>query len=55
MYSERVVQQGETLWDIAAQHYGSGGLYHRLVAVSPGTITDPNIIHPGDVIRVLRD
>ncbi|WP_216209064.1 Gmad2 immunoglobulin-like domain-containing protein [Amycolatopsis aidingensis] len=52
VYLEHVVQPGETLWSIAAQYYGSGNLYHRLVAANPGTITNPNVIHPGDVIRV---
>ncbi|GGS28331.1 hypothetical protein GCM10010171_21680 [Actinokineospora fastidiosa] len=55
VYSEHVVQQGETLWGIAAQHYGNGALHHRLVAANPGTITNPDIINPGDVIRVPRD
>jgi len=51
-YLEHVVVSGETLWGIAAQYYGSGNLYHRLVAANPGTITNPNVIHPGDLIRV---
>lgn len=50
-YLEHVVQAGETLWGIAQQHYGNGNLYHRLVAANPA-ITNPNIIHPGDVVRV---
>lgn len=53
-YLEHVVQSGETLWSIATQHYGNGGLYYRLVAANPLTITNPNLIHPGDVIRVPR-
>lgn len=53
-YLEHVVQSGETLWGIANQYYGSGNLYHRLVAANPHTITNPNVIHPGDIIRVPR-
>ncbi|KGN32929.1 peptigoglycan-binding protein LysM [Knoellia sinensis KCTC 19936] len=53
-YLEHVVQPGETLWAIATQHYGSGSLYHRLVAANPVTISDPDVIHPGDVVRVPR-
>ena len=34
--------------------YGNGGLYHRLVVANPTTIHNPNLIHPGDVIRVPR-
>ncbi|WP_436498652.1 Gmad2 immunoglobulin-like domain-containing protein [Actinokineospora sp. HUAS TT18] len=55
VYLEHVVQPGETLWAIATQHYGAGNLYYRLVAANPGTITNPNVIHPGDVIRVPQD
>ncbi|MEE6280904.1 LysM peptidoglycan-binding domain-containing protein [Georgenia sunbinii] len=43
--------RGETLWGIAQQHYGNGSFYHRLVAANPA-ITNPNVIHPGDVVRV---
>lgn len=52
-YLEHVVKSGETLWKIAQQHYGNGSLYHRLIAANP-SITNPNLIHPGDVIRVPR-
>ncbi|CCH31116.1 Gmad2 immunoglobulin-like domain-containing protein [Actinosynnema sp. NPDC047251] len=52
VYQEHVVQPGETLWGIAVQYYGDGNLYHRLVAANPQTITDPNVINPGDVVRV---
>lgn len=51
-YLEHVVAPGETLWGISTKYYGSGNLYHRLVAANPQTISDPNVIHPGDVIRV---
>ncbi|QGU06608.1 LysM domain/BON superfamily protein [Corynebacterium occultum] len=53
-YLEHVVRSGETLWAIAQQHYGNGNLYHRLVTANP-SITNPNVIHAGDVIRVPRD
>lgn len=52
-YLEHTVTGGETLWVIAQQHYGNGSLYHRLVAANPA-ITNPNLIRPGDVIRVPR-
>jgi nucleoid-associated protein YgaU len=51
-YLEHVVAAGETLWGIATKYYGSGNLYYRLVAANPGTITNPNVITPGMVIRV---
>lgn len=52
VYLEHVVAPGETLWAISTRYYGSGNLYHRLVSANPLTITNPNLIHPGDVIRV---
>lgn len=52
-YLEHVVSSGETLWGIAATHYGNGSFYPRLVQANP-TITDPSLIQPGDVIRVPR-
>ncbi len=54
-YLEHVVQSGETLWAISTQYYGSGNLYYRLVSANPHTISNPNVIHPGDIIRVPRD
>lgn len=51
-YLEHVVVAGETLWGIAQRYYGNGNLYYRLVAANPGTITNPNVITPGMVIRV---
>jgi len=54
-YRGHVVAAGETLWAIATQHYGSGNLYYRLVSANPHTISNPNLIHPGDIVRVPRD
>lgn len=52
VYLEHTVAPGESLWAISVHYYGSGNLYHRLVAANPQTITNPNVIHPGEVIRV---
>ncbi|WP_293953036.1 Gmad2 immunoglobulin-like domain-containing protein [uncultured Corynebacterium sp.] len=52
-YVEYVVKAGDTLGKIAAEHYGDSSLYHRLVVANP-SITNPNLIHPGDLIRVPR-
>jgi nucleoid-associated protein YgaU len=53
-YLEHVVAPGESLWSISLKYYGNGDLYHRLVSANPQTITNPNVIHPGDLIRVPR-
>lgn len=52
-YLEHEVQSGETLWGIAQQHYANGNLYHRLLTANP-SIPNPNLIHPGQIIRVPR-
>ena len=54
-YLEHVVESGETLWGISTLYYGSGNFYYRLVSANPHTIPNPNLIHPGDVVRVPRD
>lgn len=51
-YLEHVVAPGESLWTISAKYYGSGDKYHRLVAANPVTIKDPDVIHPGEIVRV---
>lgn len=50
-YLEHTVVPGEPLWTISQRYYGSGDLYHRLVAANP-QIENPSVIHPGDVVRV---
>lgn len=50
-YLEHRVRSGETLSSIAEHHYGNGGLYHRLVVANP-SITNPDLISVGQVIRV---
>ncbi|HET9138493.1 Gmad2 immunoglobulin-like domain-containing protein [Actinophytocola sp.] len=52
VYLEHVVVPGDTLWGISVKYYGSGNHYHRLVAANPQTITNPNLINPGEVLRV---
>ena len=51
VYLEHTVAPGESLWAISVRHYGSGNLYHRLVAANP-QLANPTVIHPGDIIRV---
>ncbi|HEU5471972.1 MAG TPA: Gmad2 immunoglobulin-like domain-containing protein [Actinophytocola sp.] len=53
-YLEHVVAPGETLWDLSVRYYGSGNHFDRLVAANPLTITNPDVIHPGDTLRVPR-
>lgn len=52
VYLEYTIQPGDTLSAISQQFYGNANLYTRLVRANPHVITNPNVIHPGDVIRV---
>jgi nucleoid-associated protein YgaU len=47
-----VVQPGDTLSAIAAQHYGSAGQFNRIVRANPLVISDPNLIFPGQELKI---
>lgn len=51
-YREHVVQPGDTLSAIAAANYGDGTLFPRIVRANPAQISDPDLIFPGQVLRV---
>ncbi len=51
-YREHQVRPGDTLWAIAEANYGDGGLYTHIVRANPHLITDPDLIFPGQVLRV---
>ena len=48
------VQPGDTLWTIAAAEYGHGhaGEYRRIFAANKPLLSDPDKIHPGQVLRI---
>src|SRR5688500_4085477 len=50
VYQEYKIKAGDTLSAISLNFYGAANLYPRLVRANPHVITDPNLIHPGDVI-----
>ena len=50
-YREHVVQQDETLSEIAQEHYGTTD-FEPLVRANVHQIDDPDLIFPGQVIRV---
>jgi Tfp pilus assembly protein FimV len=50
--TEYVVKEGDTLWDIAARFTGDAQNYRGLAATNG--IADPNLITPGQVIRLPR-
>jgi nucleoid-associated protein YgaU len=48
------VQPGDTLWTIAEAEYGPGygGGYHRIFEANVPLLSDPDKIHPGQVLRI---
>ncbi len=50
-YREHVVRRGDTLWSIAEATYGRGGSHPLIVRANP-EITDPDVIRPGQVLRL---
>jgi nucleoid-associated protein YgaU len=48
------VQPGDTLWNIAEAEYGPGhgGGYHRIFEANVPLLSDPDKIHPGQVLRI---
>ncbi len=45
------VRRGDSLWRIAAQHLGNGKAWRQIAEANP-QITNPNLIHAGDVIQL---
>jgi LysM repeat protein len=51
-YRIHVVQPGDTLSQIAQANYGEASQFSRLVRANPLIITDPNLILPGQQLKV---
>jgi nucleoid-associated protein YgaU len=49
-----VVRRGDTLWKIARRYYKTGQRYAAVYRANRHTIRDPDLIYPGQVIRVPR-
>ena len=43
----RTVRTGDSLWKIAADEYGHGGLYRLIIKANPGRIGANNLVRPG--------
>ncbi len=52
--STHTVVKGDTLQSISVQYYGDRDLWPKLWKKNP-FVTDPNLLHPGDVIVLLED
>ena len=46
------VQSGDSLWKIAQGHYGDGNKWQALFEANREVIKDPDLIYPGQQIRV---
>ena len=51
-FQQYTVQPGDTLSAIAQQFYGDGNLYPRIFDANPNQLTNPNLIFPGQVLRI---
>jgi nucleoid-associated protein YgaU len=46
------VKSGDSLSKIAKHHYGHAGEWKRIFEANRETIKDPDLIHPGQVLRI---
>jgi nucleoid-associated protein YgaU len=51
-FSQYTVQSGDSLSAIAQQWYGSGALWPRIFEANRHQISNPNLIFPGQVLRL---
>lgn len=47
-----VVEKGDTLWAIATATYGRGSRYPEIFEANKPMLTDPDLIFPGQVLRI---
>lgn len=50
-----VVESGDTLSKIAKEHYGDANKYPAIFEANKPMLTDPNLIYPGQVLRIPAD
>lgn len=46
------IKKGDTLWAIAKAHYGDGNKYNKIFEANKEVIKDPDLIFPGQKIRI---
>ena len=50
-----VIESGDTLWAIASKHLGNGSRYPEIFEANREVIQDPDLIFPGQKIRIPKD
>lgn len=50
-----VIQSGDTLWKVAQAHLGNGSRYTEIFEANREVIKDPDLIYPGQKIRIPQD
>ena len=46
------VKSGDSLSKIAKQHYGDGNKWRAIFEANRDLITNPDLIHPGQVLKI---
>ena len=49
------IKKGDSLWKIAKNMYGDGNKYPQIFEANKEVIKDPDLIFPGQMIRIPRD
>jgi nucleoid-associated protein YgaU len=49
-----LIQSGDTLWGIAERVYGNGARYQEIFEANREVIENPDLIYPGQKIRIPR-
>ncbi|MEO5619142.1 MAG: LysM peptidoglycan-binding domain-containing protein [Candidatus Eisenbacteria bacterium] len=51
-YGVHKVQQGDTLSKIAKKHYGDAEEWPRIFAANEDVVKDPDLIYPGQILKI---
>lgn len=46
------VEKGDTLWKIANRFYGDGSRYPEIFKANSDVLKNPDLIHPGQVLKI---